>query len=186
MAILFFDTETSDLPDYRSAPGAHQPHVVQLAAILADGEKQETLTTLIQPQVWSIHPKAQATHGISAEQALAQGIPVAQAVEQFDALLRRANLAVAHNIRFDRLLMDSEYLRLGREAAWPNTFCTMVTCTDILKIPNFKGYKRPTLDEAYRHFFKRSPAKAHDALADVQACKDIFHKLSDIGFAPGV
>jgi DNA polymerase-3 subunit epsilon len=184
MAILFFDTETSDLPDYRSVAGSHQPHVVQLAAILADGEKQETLSTLIQPQGWSIHPKAQATHGISAGQALAQGIPIAQAVEQFDALLRQADLAVAHNIRFDRLLMDSEYLRLGRTAAWPSMFCTMVTCTDILKIPNFKGYKWPTLDKTYRHFFQRPLAKAHDALADAQACKDIFRELAKRGLTP--
>ena len=183
---LFFDTETSDLPDYRSAPGAHQPHVVQLAAILVDGDKQETLTTMIQPQGWSIHPKAQATHGISVEQALAEGVPVAQAIERFDALLRRAGLAVAHNIRFDRLLLDSEYLRLGRKAAWPDTFCTMAASTDIVKIPNFKGYKWPTLAEAYHHFLKRPLPRAHDALADVQACKDIFQKLSALGIAPGM
>jgi DNA polymerase-3 subunit epsilon len=186
MATLFFDTETSDLPDYRSGPGKHQPHVVQLCAVLVDGTTQETLTTLVQPAGWAIHPGAQDVHGISVERALAEGVPIAQAVESFDAMLRRAGLAVAHNVKFDRLLMDSEYLRLGRKAAWPPTFCTMEACTDILKIPNFRGYKWPTLEQAYRHFFKRPLTGAHDAGADVQACRAIFDQLAKRGLTPEV
>lgn len=184
MTILFFDTETSDLPDYDSGPGRHQPHVVQLAAILLEGKDEQTLVTLIQPEGWGIHPEAQAKHGISVAKAKAHGIPIVQAVDKFDGMLRQASLVVAHNIRFDRLLMDSEYIRLRRRATWPRTFCTMVTCTDILRLPGRYGYKWPRLDETYRHFFGKPLLGTHDAMADVSACRAIFEELVARGLAP--
>ena len=186
MAILFLDTETSDLPDYRSGPGRHQPHVVQLAAILVEGQDEQTLSTLIRPEGWTIHPEAQATHGISAERAAREGVPIAEAVAAFDALLARSGLAVAHNIKFDRLLLDSEYIRLGRQGRWPRTFCTMEACTDVLRLPGHRGrHKWPRLEEAYLHFFGRPLPGAHDALADVQACRAIYQELVTRGLAPG-
>jgi DNA polymerase-3 subunit epsilon len=186
MRIIFFDTETTDLPDYKSPAGPHQPHVVQLAAVLVDGSAERSVVTLVQPDGWMIDPGAQAVHGITPARAQAQGVPIAQAVAQFDELLTKADLAVAHNVRFDRLLMDSEYLRLGRRADWPATFCTMQACTDIVRLPGYRGnYKWPKLDEAFRHFFHRPPAGAHDALADVRACMAIFEELVRRGVAPG-
>lgn len=183
MSVLFFDTETTDLPDYKSPPGPHQPHVVQLAAVLlADGEER-SLATLIQPAGWKIHPKAEETHGITLQRAAAEGRPIADVVAEFDQMLSQATLVVAHNVKFDRLLMDSEYARLRRRCAWPATFCTMVTCTDILRLPGFRGYKWPRLEEAYRFFFHRLPAAAHDALADVRACQEIYVELTRRGLA---
>jgi DNA polymerase-3 subunit epsilon len=186
MTIIFFDTETTDLPDYKSPAGPHQPHVVQLAAVLVDGSSERSLVTLVQPDGWVIDPAAQATHGITLTRAQAEGVPIAQAIAQFDELLAQADLAVAHNVRFDRLLMDSEYLRLGRRADWPATFCTMQACTDIVRLPGYRGaYKWPRLEEAFRHFFHRPPAGAHDALADVRTCMAVFEELTRRGVAPG-
>ncbi len=185
MSILFFDTETTDLPNYKSPPGPHQPHVVQLAAVLLADGVERPLVTLVQPAGWQIHPKAQETHGITLERAAAEGRPIADVVAEFDEMLSQATLVVAHNIKFDRLLMESEYLRLGRRPRWPRTFCTMLTCTDIVRLPaRWGGFKWPSLDEAYRHFFNRPLAGAHDALADVRACIDIFHHLARTGIAP--
>jgi DNA polymerase III epsilon subunit-like protein len=183
--MLFFDTETTDLPNYKSPAGPHQPHVVQLAAVLVEGSSERSLVTLVRPEGWTIHPKAQDTHGITLERAQAEGVPIAQAVEQFDELLAAADLAVAHNVRFDRLLMDSEYSRLDRRADWPATFCTMVAATDIVRLPgNYGKYKWPSLEEAFRHFYHRAPAGAHDALADVRTCMAIFEELVRRGAAP--
>jgi DNA polymerase-3 subunit epsilon len=187
MRTIFFDTETTDLPDYKSPAGPHQPHVVQLAAVLVDGAAERSVVTLVQPEGWTIHPGAQATHGITLAWAQAEGVPIAQAIEQFDELLSQADLAVAHNVRFDRLLMDSEYLRLGRQVAWPETFCTMQASTNIVRLPgNYGKYKWPTLEEAFRHFYRRPPAGAHDALADVRTCMAIFAELVGRGVAPGL
>ncbi len=182
MAILFFDTETTGLPDNDSPPGRGQPHIVQLAAVLVDGRAERTVATLIQPEGWTIHPDARRVHGISVERARAEGIPIAQAIASFDELLAEADLAVAHNVKFDRLLLDSEYARLARRPRWPRTFCTMLACTDVLCLPGYRGgYKWPKLEEAYYHFFRRPLACAHDALADVRACIAIYQELSRRG-----
>lgn len=50
MRILFFDTETSGLPDYRSGPSSQQPHIVQLGADLYDTEKYETPAEPSEPE----------------------------------------------------------------------------------------------------------------------------------------
>ena len=186
MGILFFDTETTDLADYKSPPGPHQPHVVQLAAVLVDGEDERSVVTLIQPDEWKINPEAQAVHGITMARARAEGVPIADAMAAFDELLAQADLGVAHNVKFDRLLMDSEYLRLGRKARWPGTVCTMLTSTDIVRVRgHWGGYKWPTLEEAHVHFFGQPPAGAHDAMADVRACMAIFKELVRRGHVPG-
>ena len=41
------------------------------------------------------------------------------------------------------------------------------------------GYKRPSLTETYRHFFGRDFDGAHDAMADVRACRDVYFALLD-------
>nr|WP_299241463.1 hypothetical protein [uncultured Halomonas sp.] len=41
--ILFFDTETTGLPDWKvPSDSEHQPHLVQLAAVLADDDARQS------------------------------------------------------------------------------------------------------------------------------------------------
>lgn len=45
--ILFYDTETTGKADFRAAPdAAHQPRLVQLAAILANPDTGPTIPTI--------------------------------------------------------------------------------------------------------------------------------------------
>lgn len=41
-------------------------------------------------------------------------------------------------------------------------------------------HKTPNLGEAYRHFFGRDFDGAHNALADVSACRDIYFAMQDM------
>ena len=185
MPVLFFDTETSDLPDMKAGPGPRQPHVVQLAAILVIEHTERVLNVLIKPDGWRIHRDALALHGITVERASAEGVPIAEAIAGFEELLSQADLAVAHNMKFDQLMVDSERLRLGRHSTWPETFCTMMACTGILQIPGRGGgYKWPTLGESYSHFLRKPLVGSHDALADVRACMAVYEELRCRGAAP--
>ena len=57
-------------------------------------------------------------------------------------------------------------------------FCTMLNTVEIVKIPGRKGYKWPKLDEAYRILVDPDGFEgAHDALADVKACRKVFYNL---------
>ena len=77
------------------------------------------------------------------------------------------------NIESERLSIPN---RLGDRKEF---FCTMRAMTNVVKIPSPRGYKWPKLSEAYRFLFNRDLEGAHDAMADVRACAEIyfeFHK----------
>ncbi len=182
MATLFFDTETSDMIRRGQGPGPQQPHIVQLAALLVKEDGESQLCTIIRPEGWAVSAGAKEVHGISTAQAKAGGIPIGQAIRAFQELAAQAEVVVAHNIDFDRLMVLSEYMRLGLDSPFKGKreFCTMKTATDILKLPGPYGYKWPTLQEAYRHFTGKDLAKAHDALADVKACRIVYEAIMKI------
>lgn len=52
--------------------------------------------------------------------------------------------------------------------------------TEKQKACGFGGYKNPNLQEAYKHFFGVEFEGAHDAMADVRACRDVFFKLNEL------
>lgn len=102
--LLIFDTETTGL-DNDAKP-------VQLAALLVDPETLsvvDRLQTLIDPEIL-ISESAYAVHGISNDDV--KGKPTLSQVYrnlQFDNMLRRATVAVAHNINFDLRMMGEQY-----------------------------------------------------------------------------
>jgi DNA polymerase-3 subunit epsilon len=180
--ILFIDTETTGKADFRSQPDApHQPRMVQLGAILADeaGKVLAELNVIIQPDGWTIPAEAAAVHGISTEQAEAAGVSVSVALDLLEALHHKAGVIVAHNIDFDRLVIDGEYLRSGFDIPdHAEPFCTMHAMTGVCKLPGRYGnYKWPTLTEAHQHLFGAGVEGAHDAMADVRACMRIYFEL---------
>lgn len=197
MPTLFFDTETTGLPNYdRPVDHPSQPHIVQLAAILVDddGIERASLNVIIKPDGWTIPEGAAAVHGISTELAAAVGIEIRAALGVFLRLRRIATTAVAHNIKFDLWLTETAIRRtfgvlipewLGER------FCTMeasspivdLPATDRMKAAGFDKPKPPKLSEAYQHFFGEDLIGAHDALVDVRACRRIFDHLKTIGGA---
>lgn len=176
--VLFFDTETSGMVEWKRPAGPHQPHIVQLAALLVGGRTGDELTykAVIRPEGWTISKEAEAVHGYSTERAVMDGVELWRAMWEFDRLIGRAGMVVAHNIKFDLLLVESEMIRLRLPLRWPSQqFCTMDATTDICKLPGYYGqYKWPKLEEAYEHFFKKKLEGAHDAMTDVRACREVF------------
>ena len=56
MITMFFDTETTGLPDWKSPSDAeHQPHMIQFASMLFRGEQLlMSVNALVRPDGWSI------------------------------------------------------------------------------------------------------------------------------------
>lgn len=190
--ILFLDTETSGLPDFnKRARDPAQPHIVQLAAILTDdlGGHLEEHNVIIKPDGWTIPKEASDVHGITDEVAKI-GIPEKLASEILLAMVRKSQLLVAHNVTFDKFIARIAMRRFELitdedDTAWKAmpTFCTMREMTDVCELPGkFAGkFKWPNLQEAYTHAFGKPFDGAHDAMADLRACKDIYFWLKGGG-----
>lgn len=185
MKALVFDTETTGLVQWGKPPSdPNHCKLVQLGAILFDTQKEEiaVLKTLVQP-LEPIGAKAEETHGISYEMAMDLGISNEIAVEVFRDLLDAADVAVAHNMAFDSLVMGHAAFCAGiKENIFANKElrCTKEATTPILRLPSpfkKKGYKWPTLQECMTYFFKENIEGAHDAMVDVRACAKVYHNL---------
>lgn len=191
MTYLFFDTETTGLPRLdRSVMEPGQPNICQIGAILGDdtGETQCSLNVIIRPDGWIIPTVASDIHRITMARALRFGVPIERALRMFLALVDRADTIVAHNLDFDEFMIRRELAAASiNEAAIVSVsgFCTMKASAPILNLPptqrmtaaGISRPKSPRLQEAYRHFFDRDFEGAHDAMADVRACREVFMAL---------
>ncbi len=193
MNILVFDTETTGLPDFRAPVDAQgQPWPCQIAGILFDENRKRraTLEIIVKPPV-SLSPELTKIHGLDDAIVAACGYSPLVGCNMFYRLLSKADMVVAHNLDFDMRIMRGASMRAGFSNddffTSKQLFCTMKKSTDIVKCPPSEkmkaagrhGYKNPSLAEAYRHFHGRDFSDAHTALADAEACAEIFWRLVD-------
>ena len=198
--ILFYDTETTGLPLYKE-PSAdpRQPHIVQLAMLLTDhtGLEHEHHNLIIRPDGYEIPDEMAQIHGITQERAMAEGVPLVDALTIYLLLLGRAELRVAHNEAFDRRIVRIAMLRLGISRTLIESFelrphyCTLLAATPIVNLPptekmlkaGFNRPKAPKLAECIKHFFNEDIDRAHDASVDVRACARLYFHLQELGKA---
>jgi DNA polymerase-3 subunit epsilon len=190
--ILFFDTETTGFYNERLAVDhPSQPHIVQLAAQLceADGSPAASFSLIVNPGV-DIPARAASVHGITNERAARMGVPAQIALSAFEHLYQHAETVVAHNISFDRGIIETASARHGGalKTLQKSLFCTMKAATPIINMPptdrmraaGFTGPKSPKLEECIRHFFGEEMDGAHDAMVDVAACRRVFLHLKSL------
>lgn len=202
--ILGYDTETSGLPLFKE-PSDHpsQPHIIELAAKLVVEDTREVvgaMNVLIQPEGFEISQEITDLTGITHEMAVRYGVPMAQALEMFIAMWRLADLRVAHNETFDNRLVRIALKRdevfsaeMVGDEEFPDhwkaapAFCTQTNSTKIINLPptekmlekRMKGPKSPNLGEAYEFFTGRPLVGAHRAMADVDACLEVYFGIKD-------
>lgn len=186
MIILPFDTETTGIPDWKvPSDSEHQPHLVQLAAILADTDNREvrdSMDVIVRPDGWEITEELTALHGISHEQAMDEGIPEADALDQFIALYDQCDIRVAHNTTFDNRIIRIALKRyqpdLISDDEWKDRelyYCTLFHSKRIMG-----GNKGHTLAEAYQYFTGKTLEGAHNAQVDTNACMEIYFAIQDL------
>lgn len=182
--ILFFDTETTGLPDFKSPSDApHQPHIVQMGAILTDHEfnEVERLDLYVRPEGWSIPDEVAAIHGVTNEIAMAKGVPEQDMLSSFLAMWNRCSYRVAFNEQFDRRILRIAMKRfLGQEVAdtWDKAQaqCAMKMASPRCNLPptpkmlaaGFRGPKQPKLSEAVKLIMGEDMVGAHSAIVDVE------------------
>jgi len=195
--VLVYDTETTGLPLF-SEPSEHpdQPHIVQLAAMLVDLDTEQeiaSMNVIVRPNGWTIPDEVAQVHGITQDHAMAVGIPEELALYMFMELWM-GRLRIAHNESFDARIIRialkrhhdprEESLAMPPSDVWKASAaeCTARMSTPILNLPptekmiaaGRRHAKTPNLGEAYQHFSGKPLQNAHNAMADVQACKFIY------------
>ena len=195
--ILFFDTETTGLYNYR-LPADHpsQPYIVQLAAQLRDdaGAVLSEFSFLVDNGLSVEIPEAaSAVHGITTAKAHALGAAPNLVMAGFRHFYGNCALVCGHNLKFDLAVMETAIARyLGR--VFPlkrETFCTMEAAAPIVNLPptarmlaaGFNKPKAPKLEECIRHFFDEDLEGAHDAMIDVRACARVYYHLQTLAKA---
>lgn len=184
MNLLFFDTETTGLPKDWKAPMSkvdNWPRVIQLAWLLVDeySKEQNRGKYLIKPDGWLIPTgKFWIDNGFSQAESMASGVPLDFVFPLFQTALSNADCIVSHNMAFDYNVLGAEMIRAGVTGKKVERICTKEVGTDFCKMPAmYGGYKWPKLIELHKKLFNRGFDGAHDALADVIACKDCFFEL---------
>lgn len=196
--VLAYDTETTGLPDFKApSEAAHQPHIVQLGALLIDLDSRKTIASMdviVRPDGWTIPAEVATIHGITTEHAMDVGIPERTALEMFMALWGGRHL-LGHNESFDRRILRIAQHRFAASVndeqrdSWKasKAHCTQLLSTPILKLPptakmraagRFHS-KSANLGEAYEFFMGRKLEDAHSAMADCRAALDVFFAIQN-------
>lgn len=185
MILLPFDTETTGIPNWKiPSESEEQPHLTNLAAILCDEEGNviDSMDVLIKPDGWVIPDDAAELNGITTEMALEKGIPEEEALLGFLEMYKRCDLRIAHNTTFDNRIIRIALKRympdLIPDEEWKDRekyFCTLMKSKKIMG-----GKSGHTLSEAYLHFTGKELQNAHAAMADTQACMEIYFAIKEL------
>ena len=174
MIALVLDTETSGLLDNRSMPLDKLPEIIEFTGIVVDletGEITKEIDTLIKPSR-PISEEITKITGLTDDDLVGQGSFSAKK-DGIRGLIESSPLVIAHNLSFDKEIIDIEYARLGETVRWPKLLCT-VEATVYLK-----GY-RMNLTGLHEHLFGTGFPSAHRARKDVEAlircCCELFKR----------
>jgi DNA polymerase-3 subunit epsilon len=171
---LLLDCETTGLPNDWRAPSSdfsNWPRLVQLCWAVADatGKVLATDTSIVHPVGFTIPDDSVKIHGITTERAASEGRDLAGVLADLTARYAECGQVVAHNARFDRKVLEAEYLRSQLPIPWADhkdrwkcsMFATVKMCG--LRQPSGAG-KFPRIDELYKRLFRKVPASLeHDA-----------------------
>ena len=180
--ILFFDTETTGVPQNHDAPASdvnNWPRLVQLAFIKTDWEGNiiDSKDFIIKPQGFTIPKESTKFHGISNEYAIQSGSNLREVLELFNNEIERASIIVAHNIKFDKKIIAAEFFRNNITSSILNrtNICTMERSTNFCAL---SGNKWPKLSELHKKLFNEEFQEQHNAKHDILATYKCFWELN--------
>ena len=173
--LLFVDTETNGLPTLRGAHWsdvASWPRMVSIAWIVVnDRGMVDRQHHIVRLNAFTIPPDAERVHGTTAARPLREGNDWRFVASSPLASTKRhaVRKVIAHNVDFDRPIILAELRRAGlpTELSELPTFCTMKSHAART------GGRWPTLGDLHLALM----GKAHDEMADVEACVACYQKM---------
>ena len=134
-----------------------------------NGERKEIKNFIIKPDGWTMKG-SERIHGISQERATNGGASIKDVLAEYKQDIdNHCCQLVCHNVDFDKIVVQSELMRLQMEVTDVSTYCTMKEATNFCKLhPMKRGqYKWPKLEELYSTCFNAELENAHNSYYDV-------------------
>lgn len=193
--ILFFDLETSGLPQFDDYGKFGDPkilenydcaRIVQFTWIISTYEKKlvSKQNLIIKPDNFIIPKVAADIHGITTEMAIEKGVSIHIAIKKFRKALKKYNVSkiIAYNIDFDSKVLLSELYRYNNYPELIDEIInTRLVCAMRMAHYYIDRYSKwPKLGELYKKLFRKEMKNAHDALFDVKALIKCYFRLKEM------
>jgi DNA polymerase III alpha subunit (gram-positive type) len=166
MKAVVLDTETTGLIHNRSIALDRLPEVIEFFSCnvdLATGKIGKKYETLIKPRNFPMSEKTiRETRTQLSNDILQDAFPFEKAAPAIKKIIEDAPVVIAHNVAFDKEMLDVEFERIGQKLKWPRVICTIEQTLHI------KGY-RLNLTNLHVELFGKKFDSAHRAKADVLA-----------------
>lgn len=186
MKLFFLDTETTGLVK-QSNDFLNQPGICQIGIVILETELKKkrswkearVYSSFINPEIAVWEEGAIKTHGITRDK-VADAPTFFEAFDTIAGLAQGCDTWCGYNTKFDRDVVWYQLLRYGFERSFPwprQELDVMQLVSDKFGEQGKRGTKFIKQTDAYERLFKRPLANAHDALADIRACVEIFKEL---------
>jgi len=163
MIALILDNETTGLIDNRLTKLDRQPHIIEFYGCLANLQTGEILNEyeqLIKPPC-SISEEVVKITSID-DSMVANSPSFKDIAHKIEHLICNSPMVIAHNLSYDKDIIEIEFERLGRKIKWPEALCT------VEQTIHLRGY-RLNLSALYEYLFNNTFKGTHRAKNDVQA-----------------
>ena len=175
--MIVFDLETTGLPLAEGADIDLQPRITEFGAIKLDHQLKEiaVLEFLVNPGI-PLDPKVTKITGLT-DDMLKDKKPFVARLEEITNFFLGERFLVAHNLPFDRIVLQFELERLGKlfQFPWPpEQICTVEVGETIWN-------KKRKLSDIYLEVTGNEHKGAHRSIADVRALIEIFKWYSKEG-----
>lgn len=172
MLAFVFDTETTDLIANSAKALDKQPHIIEFYGCLVDTTSSKVkgeVEFFCDPGIKLSETTIKIT-GITDE-TLKGAKPWKEHQAKVQALLKKSEAVVAHNLSYDYAMVNFEAQRTGKEILWPGKKVCTVEGTEHLK-----GF-RLSLTALHELLFEKPFDGAHRARVDVEALTRCYLEL---------
>ena len=176
MIVTVFDTETTGLITSGLIDIDKQPEIIEFTAIKLDLETKEEIKVydfLVRPKN-PISSEITDITGITNDMVQNE-LPFASYVNDVKDALENVDAVIAHNLSFDKEMVNIEMTRCGTTLNWPRLICTVEQSMPL------RGY-RLSLTDLHAALDQGEFKGAHRARNDVEALVRCVHAMKAQGY----
>jgi len=179
MLALVLDTETTGLAPNHILKLDQLPEIIEYCGLLVNlktGKLMNEFTTIVKPNEYPMTAKTIEDTKTQLNNGLLINAPKFESVApHIKKQIETAPAVIAHNLAFDREVIDTAFERLGQTLVWPKRLICSVEQTAYLT------GKRLTLTNLHKHLFKKDFGEAHRARPDTEALMRCCVRLYKMG-----